>query len=67
MHGMTITGKTVAEVVAQLRARHVSVAFYNEPGGRLAAPSCRQTDVQQEYPAPRSSLIDRALPVGRVP
>jgi hypothetical protein len=33
MHGMTITGKTVAEVVAQLRARHVSVAFYNEPGG----------------------------------
>jgi hypothetical protein len=32
MHGMTIKGKTVAEVVAQLRARHVSVAFYNEPG-----------------------------------
>jgi hypothetical protein len=32
MHGMAIRGKTVAEVAAQLRARHVSVAFYNEPG-----------------------------------
>jgi len=32
MHGMTIKGKTVAEVVAQLRARHVSVALYNEQG-----------------------------------
>ena len=32
MHGMTIRGTTVAQVVAQLRARHVSVAFYNEPG-----------------------------------
>ena len=33
MHGMTIKGKTVADVVAQLRGRHVSVAYYNEPGG----------------------------------
>ena len=32
MHGMTVKGKTVAEVVSQLRARHVSVAYYNEPG-----------------------------------
>jgi hypothetical protein len=29
MHAMTIKGKTVAQVVAQLRARHVSVARFN--------------------------------------
>jgi hypothetical protein len=32
MHGMTVSGKTVAEVVGQLRARHVSVAYFNEQG-----------------------------------
>jgi hypothetical protein len=32
MHGMTITGKTVAEVAGQLHARHVSVALFNEQG-----------------------------------
>ena len=32
MHGMTISGKTVADVVGQLRARHVTVAYFNEQG-----------------------------------
>jgi len=29
---MTVKGKTVTEVVAQLHARHVSVAFFNVEG-----------------------------------
>ncbi len=29
MHGMTVTGKTVTDVLAQLRARHVSVGVFN--------------------------------------
>jgi hypothetical protein len=32
MHGMTIKGKTVTEVAGQLRARHVSVAYFNVHG-----------------------------------
>lgn len=32
MHGMTVKGKTVTEVVAQLHARHVSVAYFNVEG-----------------------------------
>ena len=32
MHGMTVKGKTVTEVVAQLHARHVSVADFNVEG-----------------------------------
>jgi hypothetical protein len=32
MHGMTVKGKTVTEVAARLRARRVSVAFFNVEG-----------------------------------
>jgi hypothetical protein len=33
MHGMTIKGKTVSQVLAQLHARHVSVARFNVESG----------------------------------
>jgi hypothetical protein len=36
MHGMSIQGKTVAQVVAALRARHVSVGRYNTTRNSIA-------------------------------
>jgi hypothetical protein len=41
MHGMTVTGQTVASVLAQLRARHVTVPVFNyddHGDGRLLRP-----------------------------
>jgi hypothetical protein len=36
MHGMSIKGKTVAQVLAGLRARHVTVGDFNEPVNGIA-------------------------------
>jgi hypothetical protein len=67
MHGMTIKGKTVAQVVAQLHARQVSVARFNVVGRTGSTTAHSVPDGWYVYDAVPWASGEVLLFVGRTP